>query len=184
MTSRGLEAAPSREQILKATRDVFDQIHGLRLRSMQELGSIREVDRVLARTLMAEFSRVHLIVQEDLAKSLEALRENLRTSSAALISDLVKAFDLSPIDPRLGSLKASLHKFQRSATLQIDLPLAGLEAAREELTGFMCNRLQELGSQDESRDLIRELSSQLTAHADRVWELMQDPNLATGEVSR
>ena len=59
---------------MKATQDLLSQVHGLHLQSMQELGSIQEVDRILARTLMVEFSRIQLIIQEDLAKSLLALR--------------------------------------------------------------------------------------------------------------
>ena len=149
---------------MKATRDILNQVHGLRLQSMQELGSIREVDRVLARTLMVEFSRVQLIIQEDLAKSLLAVREDLRASSVAFISDVAQALDLSPIDPRSGPLKASLRKFQRTASLKVDLPLVELEAAREDVEGFMYNHLRELSSQDKSRELIRELSQQLSKH--------------------
>ena len=48
----------------------------------------------------------------------------------------------------------------------------------------MENRLQELSSQGESHDLIQELSWQLSKHNSRVWELIQDPNLAEGEVAQ
>ena len=68
--------------------------------------------------------------------------------------------------------------------LKADLPLAELEAAKKDVRAFMHNRLQELGSQDESRDLIRELTNQLSKHDGRVWELIQDPHLAEGEVSQ
>ena len=48
----------------------------------------------------------------------------------------------------------------------------------------MDNCLQELSSQDESCDLIHELFWQLSRHDSRVWKLIQDPNLAEGEVSQ
>ena len=71
---------PSWEQVLKTT-----QVHALHLQSMHELGSIREVDRTLAQTLMAEFTRLQLIVNEDLIKSLLALHADLEVSSVALV---------------------------------------------------------------------------------------------------
>ena len=80
--------APSREQVLKTTHDVLSWVHALCLQSMHELGSMREVDWVLAQTLMAEFTQLQLIVNEDLMKSLLALRADLEASSATLILDI------------------------------------------------------------------------------------------------
>ena len=50
-------------------RSILDQAHALQIQSMRDLGRIRDLDRMLAGTLMAEFSRVQLIVQEDVGKS-------------------------------------------------------------------------------------------------------------------
>ena len=82
------EAAPSREQTLQMARSILDQAHALQLRSMADLGHIRELDRTLAGTLMAEFSRVQLIVLEDVRKSLVALRSDFLDSCSAFIVDV------------------------------------------------------------------------------------------------
>ena len=50
-------------------RSILDQAHALQIQSMGDLGRIRDLDRMLAGTLMAEFSRVRLIIQEDVGKS-------------------------------------------------------------------------------------------------------------------
>ena len=92
--------------------------------------------------------------------------------------------DLSPADLRLALLRASFWKFQRTTSLKFDLPLVELEAAHEDIEVFMSNRLQELSSKDESQDLIGELSQQLSKHNSHIWELVQDPKLAGGEVSQ
>ena len=42
------ETAPSREQVMKTTQEILDQVHALHLQSMHELESIQEVDRTLA----------------------------------------------------------------------------------------------------------------------------------------
>ena len=62
--------APNRERVLETTHEILERIHTLHLQTMHEMGSMREVDRTLARTLMAEFVRLQLIIGEDLTKSL------------------------------------------------------------------------------------------------------------------
>ena len=90
--------------------------------------------------------------------------------------------DFLPGDPKQFHVRAALCKFQRVTSSKVDLPLAELEAAHEDMEAFMATHLQELSSQKESRDLIGELSQKLASHSDRIQELMQIPELATGEV--
>ena len=118
---------------MKTTWSILGQVHALCLQSIHELGSIREVDRTLAQTLMAEFARLHLIVTEDLL----ALHADLETSGAALVSNISSIVDFLPDDSRLPQFRASLRKFQQTTSLKIDLPLAELEAAHEDLEAFM-----------------------------------------------
>ena len=82
------ETAPSREQVMKTTWNILDQVPALRLQSMHKLGSIREADKILAQTLMAEFVRLQLIINEDFTKSPFALCADLETSSAASVSNI------------------------------------------------------------------------------------------------
>ena len=96
---------------------------------MHEMGSVREVDRTLARTLMAKFVRLQLIVGEDLTKSLMALGTDLEASCEALVSDIARTMDLHPDDPASRQVKAALRKFQQTTSLKVTLPLMELEAA-------------------------------------------------------
>ena len=50
--------------------DTLDQVYALRLETLQEMGFIWEVDRALAKSIMAEFLRLQLIVGDDLNTSL------------------------------------------------------------------------------------------------------------------
>ena len=86
--------APNRERVLEITCEILGCIHALHLQTMHEMGSMREVDRTLARTLMAKFARLQLIVGEDFTKSLIALHTGLETSCGALMSDIVRTMDL------------------------------------------------------------------------------------------
>ena len=176
------EAAPSRERTLRMARSILDQAHALQLQSMGDLGHIRDLDRTLAGTLMAEFSCVQLIVQEDVGKSLVALRSDLLASCSAFIADVARVMDIPLADPRSALLEASLERFRRQASLKFDLPLAKMDAAAVDITAFMNARLQELSSRTELPDLIEEAARLMGRHNNRVWELVQDPDLGLSDV--
>ena len=175
--------APDRERVLETTCEILACIYALHLQTMQEMGSVQEVDQILAQTLMAEFARLQLIVGEDFTKSLIALRTDLEASCEVLVSDIVRTLDLHPDDPASGQVKAALHKFQQTTSLKVNLTLMELEAAYEDMEEFMRSCLQEINSQTESRELIGELSQKLATHTSRVRELVQVPELAEGELS-
>ena len=176
------EAAPSRERTLQMARSILDQAHALQLQSMGDLGHIRDLDRTLTGTLMSEFSRVQLIVQEDVGKSLVALRSDLLASCSAFVTDVAQVMDVPPADPRLALLEASLERFRRQASLKFDVPLAEMDAAAVDITAFRNVRLQELSSRTELPDLIEEAARLMGRHNNRVWELVQDPNLGLSDV--
>ena len=176
------EAAPSRERTLQMARSILDQAHALQLQSMGDLGHIRDLDRTLAGTLMAEFSRVQLIVQEDVGKSLVALRSDLLASCSAFVADVGRVMDVPPADPRLALLEASLERFRRQASLKFDLPLAEMDAAAVDIKAFMNARLQELSSRSELPDLIGEAARLMDRHNNRVWELVRNPDLGLSDV--
>ena len=176
------EATPSREQTLQMARSILDQAHALQLQSMGDLGHIRDLDRTLAGTLMAEFSRVQLIVQEDVGKSLVALLSDLLATCSAFIANVGRVMDVPPADPRLALLEASLKRFRRQASLKFDLPLAEMDAAAVDITAFMNARLQELSSRSELPDLIEEAARLMDRHNNRVWELVRNPDLGLSDV--
>ena len=150
---------------------------------MHEMGSMRELDRTLARALMAEFARMQLIVGQDLTKSLLALRMHLETSCQALLSDVARTLDLHPTDPASHRLKAILQGFQQATSLRVNLPLMELRVAWEDLEGFLQCHLQEISSQAETRELVEGLARKMSAHASRVCDLVSILELAEPEVS-
>ena len=144
---------------------------------MHEMGSVRELDQTLARMLMAEFTRLQLTIGEDLNKSLIAFCTDLEASCEVLTSDFAQTLNLHPDDPMSHQVKAIIQKFQQSTSVKMNLPLMELEAAREDMEGFLWSCLHEISTQSESRELIEELSRKLSAHASRVQEVVQAPEL-------
>ena len=178
------KTAPSREQVLGTTKEILDRVHALHLQTMQKMESMHEIDRTLAQTLMAELARLQLIVNEDLTRSLVALHADIEASCTVLVSDITRIMGLHPNDSASCQVKSALWKFQQITSLKVTLPLTELEAACEDMEAFMQGCLQELSSQSESREHIEKLTQQLTSHTSRVRELVQDPELAEGEVSQ
>ena len=94
-----IKTALDKERVLKTTREFLGRLHTLHLQMMHEMGSMQEVDRTLARTLMAEFARLQLIMGGDLTKSLLSLHLDLEASSEVLVSDIVRTIGLHPTNP-------------------------------------------------------------------------------------
>ena len=132
---------------------------------------------------MAEFSRVQLIVQDDVRQGLMALRSDLQDSSMAFIADVRRILDVPMTDPRSGLFEASLERFRRQATLKFDLPLAAMDAAAVDITTFLNARLQELRSPSELPDRVAETANLMDLHNTRVWELARNPDLGLSDVS-
>ena len=118
-----------------------------------------------------------------MTKSLIALRTDLEASGEALLLYIAKTLDLHPTNPMSYQLKSILQKFQQVTSLKVNLPLMELQAARDDMEGFLQCRLQEISSQTESRELIEGLTRKLSAHVSRVRELVSVPELAEVEVS-
>ena len=82
--------------------------------------------------LMAESTRLQLIIGEDLNKSLIAFHTDLEASCEVLTSDLARTLNLHPDDPMSCQVKAIIQKFQQSTSVKMNLSLMELEAARED----------------------------------------------------
>ena len=179
-----IKTAPHREQVLEATGEILAHVHTLCLQTMHKMGSMQELDRTLAQTLLAESARLHLIIDEDFTKSLIALCTDLEASCEVLLSDIAKTLNLHPDDPASLQVKATLLRFQRAISLKVNLPLMELEAAQGDMEDFLHSHLREISPQTESQELIEELSQKLSAHTSRVQELVQVPELGELEVSQ
>ena len=179
-----IKTASHRERVLEATREILARVHTLRLQTMHEMGSIRELDQTLARILLAESARLHLIIGEDFTKSLIALCTDLEASCEVLLSDIARTLNLHPNNPASLQVKATLLRFQWATSLKVNLPLMELEAAQGDMEDFLQSHLREISSQTESQELIEELSWKLLAHASRVRELVQVAKLGELEVSQ
>ena len=135
------------ERALETALGILEHIHTLRLQTIHDMGGMRELEQTVVHTLMAEFARLQLILGEDLTKSLSALCSELETSSEALSSDLLSVLNLHSSDSAFPWVKELIQKHHQSISMKVNLPLMELEAAREDLEGFLQRHLHELQSE-------------------------------------
>ena len=165
------------ERALETALNILEHIHALRLQTIHDMGGVRELEQTVVCTLMAEFARLQLILGEDLTKSLLALCSELETSSEALSSDLLSVLNLHSGDPTFPRVKELIKKHQQSVSMKVNLPLMELEAAREDIGGFLQRHLHELSSDPKSQEMAEELSRTLSTHANRIREAILVPGI-------
>ena len=165
------------ERALETTLGILECIHALRLQALHDVGGMRELEQAAVRTLMAEFTRLQLILAEDLTKSLSALCSELETSSEALSSDLFSVLNLHPGDLAFLRVRELIQKHHQSVSMKVNLPLIELEAAREDLGRFLQGCLHDLGSDPRSREVVEELSRTLSSYGHRVREAVLVPGI-------
>ena len=165
------------ERVVETALDILEHIHAISLQTIHDMGGVRELEQTAVHTLMAEFARLQLILGEDLTKSLSALCSELETSSEALSTDLLSVLSLHSGDPAFPRVKELMQKHQQSISMKVNLPLMELEAAREDLGGFLQRRLRELSSNPKSGEMVEELSWTLSTHTNRIQEAILVPGI-------
>ena len=171
-------------EVMELVRDTLDQVYALRLETLQEMGFIREVDRALAKSMMSEFIRLQLIVGADLNTSLWAMHADLEATTDELIRDLdIAAQNSTELPSENPAVRVALHRFRELIKLKVALPLAQVDAAREDMDRFLQHRLEELHSQADMRNLIESLSQRVAAHQSRVCQIVYSEPLKHVEVA-
>ena len=156
------------ERDLETALGIIKRIHALCLQILHEMGGMRELEQVAIHTLMAEFTRLHSILCEDLTKSLSALRSELEASSEVLSADLLNILNLHPGDPVFHWAKELIQKHHQSVSMKVNLPLIELEVAKEDLERFLQGCLHELSSNPKAREVVEEISQILLSYSHRV----------------
>ena len=165
--------------------EIMDQLLNLHLKTVQEMGFIRAVDQAMAKTIMVEFLRLRLVTADDLNATLWAWHADLEVTTDKLLRDLDLAAQTSTTLPsKNAAIEAALDNYRELAKLKLALPLAQLDTAHREMERFMQHCLKELQSHQETKHLVVELSSKITAHQSRVHQVLHSQPLRHAEVAR
>ena len=170
-------------EIREIVCDTLDQVYALRLETLQEMGFIQEVDRALAKSIMADFLRLQLIVGDDLNTSLWAMYADLEATTAELMRDMdIVAQNFTSLPSENPAIGAALHRFTDLVRLKLALPLAQVEVAREDMDRFLHHCLEELCSQTDMKNLIDNLSQRIATHQSRAHQIVYGEPMENIEV--
>ena len=163
--------------------DIMDQVHNLHLQMVQEMGFIQEIDQAFSKSLMVEFLKLKVVTGDDLSETLWTWQANMEATTDKFLRDLDAATQTSTTLPSKNAVVGvALRQFREAAQLRLALPLTRLDEAREEMEKFIQFCLEELWSQQETKNLIEELSSRITDHKGRVHQLLRSKPLRHPEV--
>ena len=152
-------------EIRRNVCDTLDQVYALHLETLQEMGFIREVGRALAKSIMAEFLRLQLIVGDDLTTSLQIMY----ATAAELVRDMdIVVQNSTALPSENPAIGVALHRFTDLVRLKLALPLAQVDMAQEDMERFLHHRLEELHSQTDMKNPIDSLSQRIATHQSRV----------------
>ena len=153
-------------------------MHNLHLKTVQEMGFVREVDQALSKSLMVEFLRLKVITGDDLSATLWTWQADMEAAMDQFLRDVDAAIQTSTtLPPKNAAVGVALHQYQEAAQLRLALPLTRLDEAQEKIEKFIQFRLEELQTQQETKNLIGELSSRITDHRGRVHQLLHSEPL-------
>ena len=171
-------------EVMELVCDTLDQVYALHLETLQEMGFIREVDRALPKSMMSEFIRLQLIVGDDLNTSLWTMHADLEATTDELIRDLdIAAQNSTELPSENPAVRVALHRFRELIKLKLALPLAQVDAAREDMGRFLQHRLEELCSQVDMRNLVESLCQRVAAHQSRMRQIVYSEPLKHVEVA-
>ena len=174
---------PDWQEVDVRVAEVMDQVHNLHLQLMQEMGFIQEIDQALSKSLMVEFLRLKAIIIDDLSGILWTWQANMEAATDKFLRDLDAATQTSTTLPsQNAAVGVALCQFRAAAQLRMALPLTQLDEAQEEMEKFIQSCLEELRSQQETKNLIGELSSRIMDHRGRVRQLLRSEPLRHPEV--
>ena len=171
------------QEVQARVAEVMDQMHDLHLQMVQEMGFIWEIDQAFSKSLMVEFLRLKVITGDELSEILWIWQADMEATTDKLLRDLDAATQTSITLPsKNAAVGLALCQFREVTQLRVALPLTQLDEAQEEMGKFIQSHLKELRSQQETRNLIGELSSRIMDHRGRVRQLLCSEPLRHPEV--
>ena len=105
----------------------------------------------------------------------------------ATVAELVRDMDIvvqnsTALPSENPGIGVALHRFTDLVRLKLALPLAQVDAAREDMERFLHHCLEELCSQTDMKNLIDSLSQRIVAHQSRVRQIVYSEPIENIEV--
>ena len=159
------------------------KIHSLHLQVIHNAGTVRQVDRILAELLMAQFTRVNLMMGADLNTSLQEFFTVIEMSGDTLLEELKTALGPTVSNLVPYNLQQVVETHNSCLYMSVTKVLVFLDCARQEGHDFLEDLVKSLQTDEELKKLLTALSKRISAFKDHVWDLALSKDLAEEEVA-
>ena len=149
-------------ELCKKAEKVLNIIHSFHLQAIYDAGGVRQVDRILAELLMAEFTHVNLMFGEDLNTSLGKLFPIVEDSGKTLLEDLKAAVGPTVSNLIPYSLQKAVDAHNTHLYTSLTKVLVFLDCVRCNGQDFLEDRVKGLQSNEEFKKLISALSERIS----------------------
>ena len=167
----------------KRAEEAMKKICSLHLQTIYNAGVVRQVDRILAELLMAQFTRVNQMIGADLNTSLQEFFTVIETSEGILLEELKTALGSTVSNLVPYNLQQVMESHNSCLYMSVTKVLVFLDCARREGRDFLEDLVKSLQTDEELKKLLAALSKWISAFEDHVWELALSKELAKEEVA-
>ena len=167
----------------KRAEEAMKKIRSFHLQTIYNAGAVRQVDRILAELLMAQFTRVNQMMGADLNTSLQELFTVIESSGGILLEELKTALGSMVSNLVPYNLQRIMESHNSCLYMSVTKVLVFLDCARREGRDFLEDLIKSLQTDEELKKLLTALSKWISAFEDHVWELALSKELAEEEVA-
>ena len=164
----------------KRVEEAMKKIHSLHLQAIYNAGAVRQVDRILAELLMAQFTRVNQMMGADLNTSLQELFTIIETSGGILLKELKTALGPTVSNLVPYNLQQVVESHNSCLYMSVTKVLVFLDCTRQEGHDFLEDLTKSLQTDEELKKLLTALSKWISAFKDHIWELALSKELSQG----
>ena len=168
----------------QAVIELLQRLHYYRMQYLYEEGSVRALDRTLHHAFMQEFTRVNLIVWEDLGNEITTLVNSLGTRFDALINYIKGTSPEEPSSYSRSVMIGKAHQCRLEWATELMALGVRMEGAKGEMENFLQQRLNEVSALEETKKTVSELAERWTRLESAVRDVvlskeMEDPSVAS-----
>ena len=139
---------------LSKAKDIMHDLYSYHVQTFHELGRIRTVGRTIAEGLLAEFSRLQVMVSEDAMCSLRTFERENRCLNEGLTEELQQLLQSVPDCCLRGNVLAAINRHSRNVAATTLLPKAQFDAVQREMKAFLERRLHDVSAQQETKTMV------------------------------
>ena len=170
-------------EVMAQAKEILEDLHGLHLCALFEMGSVRAVDRNLAERVMVHFARINLLLGEDLNVSLQELVTVTQEASKGLQWDIKLSLGATMTKWCGAGVQEAIDKYHQRIDSAITKTLLFLDCDNTEGRAFLKEQVSEMESMAELQELSKALSERFNYHQSQIWETVLGPGMSDPRVS-